>query len=227
MFLDRFINIVFFCFWMDRFHGIKEEAKKFFSGSNASHDWEHTCRVYNLCIQMGQKEGIDLEVLGLSAILHDIARGQQDRSGGKICHAEKGAVLAKALLHKYRIDKDKIDKVIHCIETHWFRGPKAPQSEEAKILFDADKLDSIGAVGIGRAFIFAGGIGAKLHNKDADIENTQPYTEEDTAYREFMLKLRKVKGRMLTEEGKKRAQQRHSFMVNFFERLNREVDGRE
>ena len=102
---------------------------------------------------------------------------------------------------------------------------KIPNSKEAKILFDADKLDSIGAIGIGRAFLFAGEIGAKLHNKDVDIDKTKPYTKEDTAYREYMIKLRKVKERMLTDEGKHIAKERHKFMVEFFDRLNKEVDG--
>ena len=58
-----------------------------------------------------------------------------------------------------------------------------------------------------------------------DIEKTKPYTNEDTAYREFNVKLKKVKDRMLTQEGKRIAEQRHRFMVEFFERLNKEVDG--
>jgi len=163
--------------------------------------------------------------LKLAAILHDIGRELQDKLNGEICHAEKGAVLARELLKKHNFDNEKIDKIIHCIESHRFRGDKIPQSKEAKILFDADKLDSIGAVGIGRAFLFAGEVGAKLHDKNVNIEKTKPYTKDDTAYREFMVKLRKVKDRMLTHEGKRIAEERHKFMVDFFDRLNNEVDG--
>jgi uncharacterized protein len=97
---------------------------------------------------------------------------------------------------------------------------------EARTLFDADKLDSIGAIGIGRAFLFAGEVGAKLHNPGADLHNTQPYTQEDTGYREFKLKLSKIKGRMLTAEGKRLAEERHAFMERFFERLQQEYEGR-
>ena len=138
----------------------------------------------------------------------------------------KSAQLARELLSEFEIEKEKINKIIHCIETHRFRGNKAPKSKEAKILFDADKLDSIGAVGIGRAFLFAGEIGAKLHNKNVDINKTKSYTKEDTAYREYMVKLRKVKGRMFTDESKRIAEERHNFMVKFFDRLNKEIDGR-
>ena len=211
---------------MDMVEQIKKRAKKFFSNSKGSHNWEHTLRVYNLCLHIGEKENADMEILKIAAILHDIGREYQDRSNGKICHAEKGAQLARELLFEFKIEKEKINKIIHCIETHRFRGNKAPKSKEAKILFDADKLDSIGAVGIGRAFLFAGEIGAKLHNKNVDINKTKSYTKEDTAYREYMVKLRKVKGRMFTDESKRIAEERHNFMVKFFDRLNKEIDGR-
>ncbi len=210
---------------MDLFNKIKEKAKNFFSDAKGSHDWEHTERVYNLCMRIAEKENSDIEILKLAAILHDIGRPEQDRLNGKICHAEKGAVLAREILERYNIDKEKIDKIIHCIETHRFRNDKIPQSIEAKILFDADKLDAIGATGIGRAFLFAGEVGARLHNKDIDIENTKPYTKEDTAYREFMVKLRKIKDKMLTDEGRTIAEERHKFMEDFFDRLNKEIEG--
>ena len=114
---------------------------------------------------------------------------------------------------------------MHCIECHRFRKNKPPISIEAKILFDADKLDSIGAIGIGRAFSFAGGVGARLHIKDIDITKTKEYSVDDCAYREFLVKLIKLKDRMLTKEGKRIAKERHNFMVEFFDRLNKEVDG--
>ena len=154
----------------DLFNRIREEAQSYFSNSRGSHDWEHTERVYNLCIHIGKKERANLEILGLAAILHDIGRELQDRANGEICHAEKGAMLARELLEKHNLDNEKIDEILHCIECHRFRGKKVPQTKEAKILFDADNLDSIGAVGVGRAFLFAGEIGAKLHNKDVDID---------------------------------------------------------
>ena len=210
---------------MDVFSQIQEEVVKHFLNAKGSHDWEHTERVHNLCIRIGKKENADLEILKYAAVLHDIGRNHQDESNGEICHAEKGTMLARKLLEKYDIDHKKIENIVHCIESHRFRGRITPQSIEAKVLFDADKLDSIGAVGIGRAFLFAGEVGAKLHDKDVDLENTKPYTKEDTAYREFKVKLRKIKDRMLTVEGKKIAERRHRFMVNFFDRLNKEVDG--
>lgn len=204
---------------------IKAESNKYFKSAKGSHDFEHTQRVYNLCMHIGKKEKAKLEILKYSAILHDIARGEQDKVNGKICHAKTGAKRAKEILIKHNFDPKKIEEIIHCIASHRFRGKSKPISKEAKVLFDADKLDSIGAVGIGRAFLFAGEIGAKLHNKGVDIGKTKSYTKEDTGYREFMVKLRYVKNRMLTREGRRLAIERHNFMVEFFKRLNREVDG--
>jgi uncharacterized protein len=204
---------------------IKEEAKSFFSGANSCHEWEHTERVCNLALHIGKKENANLEVLELAVILHDIARKEQDESSGKICHAERGAVLAKEILEKYNLPEDKIENVVHCIECHRYRNDKIPQTLEAKILFDADKLDSIGTIGIGRAFSFAGHLGAKVHDKNVVVDKSAEYTSDDTAYREYSVKLKFLKDKIITDEGKQIAQGRHAFMENFFERLNKEVDG--
>jgi uncharacterized protein len=205
---------------------IAEKAAKYFKTSQGSHDWSHTERVTKLCQRIGQKEGADLEILRIAALLHDIGREEQDRSKGKICHAAVGAEIARTILEEVGLEVEKLERIIHCIQTHRFRGSKAPQTIEARVLFDADKLDSIGAVGIGRAFLFAGEVGAKVHNHGVDFAKTTSYSEEDTAYREFSVKLRKVKDRMLTEEGKRIALERHAFMEHFFNRLHDEVEGR-
>jgi uncharacterized protein len=204
---------------------IKEAAKNHFHGSKGSHDWEHTERVYTLAVHIAEKEGADLEIVKLAALLHDIGREEEDNSNGKICHAQRGSEIAQGLLEQHSLAPDKIKQIVHCIQTHRFRNNQHPETMEAKVLFDADKLDSIGAVGIGRAFLFAGEVGAKLHNKGVDIETTKPYTEEDTAYREYMVKLRHVKDRILTTEGHRLAEERNTFMHNFFSRLDQEVDG--
>jgi uncharacterized protein len=200
-------------------------AKKCFSNFNGSHDWEHTCRVYNLCMHIGQKERADLEVLKIAAYLHDIGRSRQDKSKGTICHAEKGAEMAKSFLDDYEIPEDQGKNIIHCIRSHRFRGNLWPETLEAKVLFDADKLDAIGAIGIARAFQFAGEVGARFHNPHVEPEHTEPYTEEDTGYREFRLKLVKIKDRMLTDEGRRMAKERHAFMETFFERFLQEHEG--
>ncbi len=205
---------------------VRNEARAYFRNARGSHDWGHTERVYKLCLRIGQKEGGDLEVLKLAALLHDIGREEEDRTNGRICHAEKSAGLARRILNKHRVEKGRAAAVVRCIETHRFRGSRAPDSLEGKIIFDADKLDSIGAVGIGRAFLFAGEVGARFHNPNIRVEETSPYTKEDTAYREFLVKLCKIRGRIFTPEGQRIARDRHRFMAEYFNRLNREITGK-
>ena len=187
------------------------------------HGPDHTERVHQTALHIGCMMEADLEVLSASALLHDIGRTEESARQGKICHAEYGAKIARKLLGELDFEAPRIEKICHCIATHRFRGTAVPESMEAKILFDADKLDSIGAIGIGRAFLFAGQVGARLHNSHLDINNTAAYSLEDTAYREFRLKLRKIKTRMLTEVGRKLAQERHEFMAIFFKRMDEEV----
>ncbi len=205
---------------------VRKEAGTYFRTARGSHDWDHTQRVYELCLRIGRKEKADLEILKLAALLHDIGREEEDRTNGRVCHAEKSAKLAQRILRKQGIDKERCAEVVRCIETHRFRGRRVPDSLEGKILFDADKLDSIGAVGIGRAFLFAGEVGARLHDPSIRVERTRPYTREDTAYREFLVKLSKIKGRIFTREGRKIARDRHRFMIEYFDRLHRETAGR-
>lgn len=209
----------------NKFNNIKIEAEGFFNGTNACHELKHTERVYNMAMHIGKKEKADLTVISLAAILHDIARKEQDESNGKIDHAERGAFLAREILDRHGIDKNIIDNVVHCIESHRYRKNKIPQTTEAKVIYDADKLDSIGAIGIGRAFSFAGHIGAKVHDKNVNLDKNSEYTQEDTAYREYLVKLINIKDKMMTNEGRRISEERHNFMEQFFNRINKEVEG--
>jgi uncharacterized protein len=176
-------------------------------------------------MHIGRTEGANLQVLKIAAYLHDIGRPHEDASRGTICHAKKGAEIARGLLEECPISQEHKANIIHCIRSHRFRGNHAPETLEAKVLFDADKLDAIGAVGIGRAFLFAGEVGARLHTPHVEPEDTLPYTEEDTGYREYKLKLSRIKDRMLTREGRRMAEGRHAFMEAFFQRFTQEYDG--
>ena len=205
---------------------VKQLAHKHFRNSRGSHKWDHTLRVYRLCKHIGIAEGVDMDVLLAAAYLHDIGRGYQDESKGAVCHAEKGARLAEPILEKLALSKAQKNNILHCIRSHRFRGSHNPVTPEARVLFDADKLDAIGAVGVARAFLFAGEVGARLHNAEAKVEDTEPYSVEDTGYREFKVKLCKIKDRMLTAEGRKLAEERHVVMVEFFKRFLEEYEGK-
>ena len=205
---------------------IKKIAKSYFSSARGSHDWEHTLRVCRLCERIGPAEGVDMDVLLSAAYLHDIGRRYQDSSNGAVCHAQKGAQLAEGLLNGLPLSDAQKQNIVDCIRSHRFRGRNAPQTPEARVLFDADKLDAIGAVGVARAYLFAGEVGARLHNPNTDIKNTRPYSRDDTGFREYRVKLCKIKERILTREGKKMAVERHRFMEDFFNRFLEEHEGR-
>jgi len=205
---------------------ISEKIQPYFEGVNSCHDFSHTQRVRDMALQLGRKENADLEILNVAALLHDISRKEQDESDGKICHARKGAELARKILEEMNYNSDKINAVIHCVETHRFRGNEnKPESKEAKILFDADKLDAIGGIGILRAASFSGHIKAMVHNNEVHANNSEDYSDGDTAFREFLINLSKVKNKILTDSGRKLAEGRHKFMEDFFNRVNREVKG--
>jgi uncharacterized protein len=204
---------------------IQAIAQKMFAGARASHDWDHTLRVLRLCEHIGPAERADMDVLRVAAVLHDIGRPQQDACRGSVCHAVHGAVLAEPIVAMLAFSPEQKDNVLHCIRTHRFRGMHAPETIEAKVLFDADKLDAIGAIGIARAYLFAGEIGARLHSPDIPAEQSVPYSMDDTGFREYRVKLCKIKDRMMTSEGKRMACERHQFMAAFFNRFLQEYQG--
>jgi len=206
---------------------VKNHAERLFEGARGSHDWEHTLRVVRLCRQIGPVEGADMDVLMAAAYLHDIGRCYQDVSNGEVCHAEKGAQMARPIVQGLPLSAEQKENILHAVRSHRFRGTRPPETLEARVLFDADKLDAIGAVGVARAFLFAGEVGARLHNPDMNVAEARPYSIDDTGYREFKVKLSRIKDRILTHEGRKLAKARHEFMVNFFGRFLKEYEGKE
>jgi len=202
-------------------------SKQYCLQEGGSHGPDHSDRVFQMAMAIGRAMDARLDILAPAALLHDIGRNQESRSRGGVCHADTGAEMAKPILRELGYDNSDNDAICHCIRAHRFRSATRPESLEARILFDADKLDSIGAIGIGRAFLFAGQIGARLHNADLDPADTDSYSTEDTAYREFQVKMSRVRGRMLTPIGQQLASRRHEFMEIFFAELNREIYGSE
>lgn len=206
----------------------EDYARECLGPLRASHGWDHVERVVRAARHLASiEQGADIVVVTLAALLHDIARPEETAAGGvgAACHAELGGELAARFLTEKGLDPERTAAVRHCIETHRFRTDRRPQTLEARIIYDADKLDSIGAVGIGRAFLFSGEVGARVHNPHIDVMLTDAYSHEDTAYREFMVKLRHVKDRMMTAEGRRMAADRHAFMELFFRQLEAEVKG--
>jgi len=204
---------------------LEAEVRRRLETTPACHDWDHTHRVRVNARQLLRAEGADPLVVEAAALLHDLGRAVEMGDQGKTCHAELGAQLVPELLRDLGVtDAALIRRVADCVRTHRYRARRGPPASlEAKVVYDADKLDSIGAVGIGRAFHFAGRIGARLHNHAAEAITATSYSREDTAYREYLVKLRLVQARLLTATGRRLAEQRHRFMERFFRRLAAET----
>lgn len=210
---------------------IERGARGFFEGASGCHDWRHVERVRNVALCIARREKANREIVEVAALLHDIGRKEEMESKGAICHAEKGALMTRDILEKLRIDQETIEAVAHCVASHRYRKGNIPETLEAKVLFDADKLDSIGAIGIARDFLFAGNAGSgNLYtgneNRLAKTGKDYSYTEEDSAVLEYEVKLKFVAGKMMTKTGKKIARERHLFMKNFFDRFWKEVEGK-
>ncbi len=222
---------------------IKDIVKKEMEGVGPTHDFSHVMRVYNLCIKIANYEkqnvDIDFEVLKLAALLHDIGRLREDLdTTGTIDHAQESAKMAETILKNFGLSHEKIEKIKHAILSHRFRGNNAPKTIEAKILFDADKIDSLGAIGIARAFCYEGEQGGNIF-LDVDI---QEYIKNNlkggknngkiidrkkhAANIEFYIKLRHLPNKMFTKKGKEIAKERLAFMESFFSILRDEINGK-
>ena len=195
--------------------------------SGGGHDFDHSLRVVsNAQKLLAHYPQADRPTVLLAALLHDVGRPAEDRSRGALCHAEVGAELADSYLRsRPEIPSELREKVVAAIRCHRFRGNARPRELAERLLYDADKLDALGAVGLGRAFLFAGKCKARLHNTEDEALTGAPYGREDTAYREYLVKLRGLPDAMQTEFGRELAIRRRDYMTAFFRQLQAEIDG--
>lgn len=212
----------------DELKRLSERARALLERDASCHDWDHTERVLSCARTLALLEGADLSVVTAAAILHDIARPIEMSDHGRSDHAALGAQMALELLEEEGIGNESWRKhVAECIRTHRYRNRTgdSPATVEARVLYDADKLDSLGAIGLARAFHFAGKTGARVHNRREEALAGESYGREDSAYREYLVKLQYLPEAMLTDAGRKLAEERSAFMKAFFEELTRECYG--
>jgi len=163
-------------------------------------------------------------------LLHDSQGSAPGTSGNaRAEHHIASAEFANEVLRSKGWPEEKIKAVQHCIRAHRFRGKEdKPETLEAKVLFDADKLDVLGAIGAARTVAYAA-----LDNQPVYTEPSQQFIstgvkaagEPHSSYHEFLFKLRHVKDRMFTKTGKSLAEARHAYLVEFFTQLTAEVRG--
>jgi uncharacterized protein len=201
-----------------------------------AHGRSHIERVLKTAVEIGKQEGADTEIIELSAILHDIFANEEKHSGLEgFRHEVEASKEARKILKRLGLADKTVDAVCHCIESHRKRtGRIQPQTIEAKCLFDADKLDCIGAIGVVRSAYMSFEHGQEFY-KQEDIDayrrrNIRPdgtiidYAQHSSNL-EYELSLKEVAKRMYTETGRKLAKERSVFMDEFYSRLGKELKG--
>lgn len=205
-----------------------EQARGWYAGADPVHDFDHILRVYRLAERLGPQLGADMEILRAAALLHD-ATGAAPGSHGRKEHHLTSADFAAQVLAEEGWAGERIAAVQHCIRAHRFRGTgEAPQTPEAMALFDADKLDVLGAVGVARVVAYAALYGTPVYAPPSQrfLEHGEKEPgEAHSAYHEYLFKLRRVKERMFTDAARALAEEREAYLGQFFERLKSEYAG--
>ncbi len=209
-----------------------ELARRLYERSGSGHDFDHVLRVTALAERIALAENADLAIVRTAALLHDAGE-----SAGRTDHHLRGAAMARELLRDQ--PPAFVEAVAHCIEAHRYRAEPAPRTLEAQVLSDADKLDAIGAIGIGRAFAYSGARGTPLWRvawreiaeaagaSTLDVVQAvrEPLGGAYTPAHEFVYKLRRIPARLFTATARAIAAERETFMEAFFTRLDSEAAG--
>jgi uncharacterized protein len=208
-----------------------EQARSYYPPKGTAHGFDHVLRVTALAERIARAEGADVEIVRTAALLHDVMAGGPDRAD----HHVAGASQAQEILLGVGCPAERVDAVVHCIRAHRFRPARrdassrpqdTPQTLEAQCVFDADKLDAIGAVGVARAFAYGAELGRPMWGAVSPEFKAGVQTGElHTAHHEFYHKLIHIRDRLYTRTGRLIAAGRHRYMADFFSRLAREVAG--
>ncbi|OGO29841.1 MAG: hypothetical protein A2Z16_13165 [Chloroflexi bacterium RBG_16_54_18] len=212
-------------------------ASRWYSAADPVHGFDHVLRVYRLAEYIADCEAADLEIVRAAVLLHDIDAAQMSEKDSRAKsedglqrqqHQHTSSEFAAQILQQEGWQAERISAVQHCILAHRFRDEsEQPQTLEARVLYDADKLDAIGAVGVARALAFALQAGQPLYaspsNKFSECGQLEP-GEPHSAFHEYLFKLRKLKASLSTPTGIKLSEERHSIMQEYFANLAAEME---
>lgn len=192
--------------------------------TDSAHDKEHIYRVLYKALEIAEEESeVDYDVLITACLLHDIGRREQFENP-KVCHAEAGAKKAYAFLTEHGFEGDFAKKVSDCIRTHRYRKENRPESIEAKILFDADKIDVAGAVGIARTLVYKGEVGEPLYTlTEEGLVSGGEGDQEPSFFQEYKFKLEGLYAGFLTKKGAEIARGRQKAAEDFYNNMLKEV----
>ncbi|MDM5316342.1 HD domain-containing protein [Fictibacillus sp. b24] len=193
---------------------------------SSGHDWYHIYRVRNLAEKIAEKEGANHFVCVMAALLHDIA---DEKIAGS---EEEGLEEVKQWLESISVEDHYITHILSIISTMSFKGGNQTEmnSIEGKVVQDADRLDALGAIGIGRTFAYSGAKGQLMYDPEIPVREKmtkeQYRNEKSTAVNHFYEKLLKLKHGMNTSYARKLADDRHVFLESFLDQFFGEWEGK-
>ena len=203
-------------------------VKETLKGAEGGHDWFHIQRVFKNTLLIAKDENADVLIVSLGALLHDIADAKFHGGDETI-----GPKMAQEFLTSLQVEKKVISHVIKIIENISYKSSldskKLFTSKELMVVQDADRLDAIGAMGIARAFNYGGFMNRELYNPEIapNLQMTKEQYKKSTAptINHFYEKLLLLKDKMNTESGRKLAEKRHQFMLDYLEQFYKEWNG--
>jgi uncharacterized protein len=203
-------------------------VRQLLAADSSGHDWWHIERVRATALAIGRREGADLFVVELAALLHDIA-DWKFHDGDE----ELGPCMAREWLARLAVEPDTIDHVCEIIAHVSFKGAGVAtpmRTLEGRTVQDADRLDAIGAIGIARAFAYGGHKGQPLHDPQLAPQAHASFADykqnRTTTVNHFHEKLLLLKDRMNTPTGRALAEARHAFMEQFLAQFDDEWHAR-
>ena len=203
---------------------IEEFMQDCMKEGDAAHDREHVCRVLRAALKIADTEPeANRDILTAACLLHDIGR-EREYADPAVSHAEAGAEMAYRFLLEQGWEERRAAHVSACILTHRFRSGREPASIEAKILYDADKLDVCGAVGIARTLFYQGKMGEPLYRVGEDGKPLPGGPGEPASFlKEYRQKLRGLYSRFYTPAAAEMAKERQEIAEGFYQAILREI----
>ncbi|MDT0538884.1 MULTISPECIES: HD domain-containing protein [Croceitalea] len=204
-------------------------VKKTLKGAEGGHDWFHIERVFNNTLLIAKEERVNILVVSLAALLHDIADPKFHKGDESI-----GPRMAKDFLNSIQIDAETCKNVVLIIENMSFKNSleetsKSFTSKELQVVQDADRLDAIGAIGIARAFNYGGFKNRSLYDPEIspnlDMSKEEYKNSSAPTINHFYEKLLLLKDKMNTATGRKIAEERHQYMLGYLEQFYGEWKG--
>jgi uncharacterized protein len=200
-----------------------EEIEPMYQWADPAHDFSHITRVYKNAQRIGKSECADMQVLLLAALLHDLgSESKLPKSSADLdltC-----SKLAEDFLEIKGFPEDVRNKVQYAIETHRFSKGIVPETLEAKILQDADRLDAIGAIGIARVFMTGGTLKRKLYNPEDPFCQAREPDDSRWDLDHFYRKLLKLESGMHTDAARDVAQRRTTVLRRYLLELRKELN---